>query len=115
MQFMNDYDLYSARARFARAETPNRLALAEVVDQLREETDKVSDGWAYWPKPCRAADKAMTLINSRTSRENDEQERNDITEAEKVAAVKPIKAFLTRHAETFDAEARDRILRPVSR
>jgi hypothetical protein len=114
MRYMNDYDLYSARSRFARADTPHRLALAEVVDNLREETDQVSDGWAYWPKPARAADKAMALIESRTSRENDEQERTDITEAEMLAAVKPIKAFLTRHKDVYSDEARERILRWVT-
>lgn len=96
MRYMNDYDLHFARQRFTRAACPNRLALAIIVDRLREWADEVSDGWAYWPKPARAADKAMALIESRTSRENDEQERNDITEDEMLAAVRPIKAFLTR-------------------
>jgi hypothetical protein len=114
MQFMNDYDLDYARARFTRAATPNRLALVMVVDHLREWADNHSDGWAYWPKPCRAADKAMTLINSRTSRENDEQERTDITEAEMLAAVRPIKAFLTKHKELVSDREREIILRAVT-
>jgi hypothetical protein len=110
MQFMNDYDLDCARSRFGRGQTPNRLALVMVVDNLREWADSVSDGWAYWPKPARAADKAMTLINSRTSRENDEQERHDITEAEMLAAVRPIKAFLTKAAKERHGLHPDRAL-----
>lgn len=98
MRYMNDYDLEHARSRFTRASCPNRLGLVLVVDALREWSDTVSDGWAYWPKPCRAASSAMALIESRTSRENDEQEENDITDAELAAAVRPIKAFLTRCA-----------------
>lgn len=108
---MNDYDLEIARRRFTRASKPNRLALVMVVDHLREWADDNSDGWAYWPKPRRAAEKAMTLIESRTSREDEEQERVDITDDEMHAAVRPIKAFLTR--EKVRADRVEIILRAV--
>ena len=113
MLYMNDYDLAYARRRFTQATCPNRLALVLVVDNLREETNMVSDGWAYWPKPCRAAAKAMDLIRSTTNAANDEQERHDISHAEMLAAVRPIKSFLTRHAQVYSADARERILRAV--
>lgn len=111
---MNDYDLHFARMRFGRGQTPNRLALVMVVDNLRDWTDNVSrsDGWTYWQAPRKAASKAMALIESRTNRENDEQERTDITDAEMLAAVRPIKAFLTR--EKVSAEHRELILRAVT-
>lgn len=111
MRFMNDYDLHSARNRFGRGDTPNRLALAMVVDNLREWTNQNSDGWAYWPKPCRAAAKAMELIDSTTNEGNRAQEREDISDAEMRAAVKPIKAFLTR--EGVSERDRATILRAV--
>lgn len=111
MKFMNDYDLETARSRFTRATKPNRLALVMVVDNLREWTDANSDGWAYWPKPCRAAEKAMALIESTTHEANQEQERVDITDAEMLAAVRPIKAFLTR--QKVPADKRELILRAV--
>jgi hypothetical protein len=124
MRFMNDYDLDYARARFTRSATPNRLALVMVVDNLREWADSVSDGWAYWPKPARAADKAMALIESRTYAENQRQEAEDITDAEMLDAVKPIKAFLTRMAKErhglhpdralVTTDERERILRAVT-
>ncbi len=104
MRFMNDFDLHTARSRYGRGDTPNRLALVMVVDQLREWTNNHSDGWAYWPKPVRAAARAMELIDVR--------ETTDITEAEMVAAVRPIKAFLTR--QKADARDREMILRAVS-
>lgn len=109
MRFMNDYDLEYARQRFTRSTVPNRLALVMVVDNLRDWANSHSDGWAYWPKPVRAANRAIELIESRTSRENDEQEREDISDQELTLAVKPIKAFLTRHGAS--AEDRERILR----
>jgi hypothetical protein len=121
---MNDYDLDCARARFTRSTTPNRLALVLVVDNLREWADSVSDGWAYWPKPCRAAEKAISLIESRTYAENLAQEDNDISDAEMLDAVKPIKSFLTRMAKErhglhpdralVTADERERILRAVT-
>jgi len=113
MRFMNDYDLAYARRRFGRGNTPNRLALVLVVDNLREQTNLVSDGWAYWPKPCRAAEKAIRLIESTTNAANDKQEYYDISEAAMLAAVRPIKAFLTRHAHVYSAEQRELILRAV--
>lgn len=114
MRYMNDYDLDSARARYGRGETPNRLALVLVVDNLREETNMVSDGWAYWPKPCRAAEKAILLIESTAYPEYERRQHEDITEDEMKAAVRPIKSFLSRHKDVFSEDARERILRAVS-
>ena len=112
MAYMNDYDITCARSRFGRGATPNRLALALVVDNLREWADDHSDGWAYWPKPAQAAAKATALIESRTFAENVTQEAEDITDETMHAAVRPIKAFLTR--QKARPEDRERILRAVS-
>jgi len=103
MRFMNDFDLHCARTHFGHGDTPNRLALVLCVDNLREWADMNSDGWAYWPKPVRAALKAIELIDGRTT--------VDITDAEMNAAVRPIKAFLTRQGVT--AHDREIILRAV--
>lgn len=114
MRFMNDYDIASARSRFGRGVTPNRLALAIVVDNLAEETNLVSDGWAYWTKPVRAAAKAIELIESTAYPEYERRQHEDITDAELAAAVRPIKSFLTRHASVYSADQRERILRAVT-
>lgn len=97
MKFMNEYDIGRATLRFSRGDTPNRLRLAEVIENLMLWANRNSDGWAYWPKPCRAARKAIELVESRTNAENDEQEQTDATDAEVKAALVPIKSFLTRH------------------
>lgn len=109
MKFMNEYDIEFARSRFTRSATPNRLGLVLVIERLAEWTNNNSDGWPYWSKPCQAAQRAIALVESRTSRENDEQERVDITDAELTAAIKPIKAFLTR--QNVRQDDRDLILR----
>lgn len=119
--FMNDYDIAYARDRFTRNSKPNRLALAIMVDRLREWADAHSDGWAYWSKPRNAAAGAIAHIESTTNRANMVQEDVDITEDEMLAAVRPIKAFLTRKSKVphglhpgrpmVTAEERELILR----
>lgn len=111
MTYMNEYDLICARARFGQGGTPNRLALVMVVDNLREWANNNSDGWACWPKPRRAAEKAVRLIESCAYPEYDRMQREDITDAEMKAAVRPIKAFLTRQKVT--GRDREIILRAV--
>lgn len=114
MKYMNDYDLASARSRYGRGETPNRLALVLVVDNLREQTNLVSDGWAYWAPPCRSAAKAIALIESTAYPEYERRQHEDITDAEMKAAIRPIKSFLTRHSHIYSASQREIILRSVS-
>lgn len=114
MRFMNDWDLRQARSRFTRSgRVPNRLALVLVVDNLREQTNLVSDGWAYWAPPCRAATRAIELIESTAYPEYERRANEDITEQEMLAAVRPIKSFLTRHSHVYSAEQRELILRAV--
>lgn len=110
--YMNDMDMDRAVTRFIQASKPNRLGLALMVRNLAEWTNENSDGWAYWPKPGRAASKAIALIESRTWAENQKQEENDITDAEMLAAARPVKAFLTR--QKVDPSTKERILRPVT-
>lgn len=109
MKFMNDYDIAFARQRFGRGNTPNRLALAIMIERLAEWADENSDGWPYWAKPVRAAQTAITLVESSTNAENEYQERVDITDVHVAAAVKPVKAFLARQG--VPAERKELILR----
>lgn len=98
MKYMNDWDLARAAQRFDRNVVPNRVHLVAVVDRLRQWTNANSDGWAYWPKPARAAAKAFALIESTPYPEYSRRELEDATDAEMKAALAPIKSFMTRHA-----------------
>ena len=97
MKFMNEWDIERALRTYDPNRTPNRAQLAHVVANLREWANRNSDGWVYWPKPCQAARTAIGHIESTTNQENDYRLRNDITDAEFKAALRPIKSFLTRH------------------
>ena len=103
MRFMNDYDLDSARRRYDPAVTPNRAYLVAAVSALMDWTNRNSDGWAYWPKPVRAAARAMELIASTTTAENTRRETEDATDAETAAAIRVIRSFLTRQGVAHES------------
>lgn len=92
MRYMNDWDIDQARRRYRGQ--PNRLRVIKTVDNLRRWANANSDGWAYWPKPCRAAARAIELITGDGTYAA--FSRPDATDAEVTAALRPIKAFLTR-------------------
>ena len=102
MRYMNEWDIESALRRFDPGQTPNRAHLAATVSALRDWTNRNSDGWAYWPKPARAARQAMELIDGYTTPERIEQEETDATDAEVKRALAPIKALLTRQGVAHD-------------
>ena len=69
------------------------------LENLIDWTNRNSDGWAYWPKPCRSANKLITLIENAHPWQNP---RHEPTAAEYSAALRPIKAFRTRQGADFD-------------
>jgi len=93
MLFMNEYDIEEAVRLHARHAILSKAT--KLLHDLMRLADSVSDGWAYWPKPCRAAKKLQELI-----RDNDPRTKKwdapAVTEADLKKAVAPIKAFLTK-------------------
>lgn len=99
MLFMNEWDVARASDLFAKHAVigPATITLQNLVTW----TNRNSDGWAYWPKPCRAAAKLQELI------QNAEREWRDVREITATAddlkrALSPIKAFRTRHKADFE-------------
>lgn len=90
---MNEYEIADAVNRFDRGETPNLLAGAKTLDRLCQWTNRNSDGWPYWSKPVRAAERLITLLLAADS----VRSATDCTEAELKRTYVPIKTFLTRH------------------
>lgn len=89
MPWMNTWEVDEARARH-RAH-PVKGPATKVLANLRDLTNAKSDGWAYWPKPARAATQLMELIQ--------EKDPNLVTEARLRKALVPVKAFCTRNAK----------------
>jgi hypothetical protein len=99
MRYMNEYDIMRVETVYAEHEIlgPAVQTLRNLVDW----TNSHSDGWAYWPKPCRAAARLMEMIErDGTTRYRDE--RDDVTAAEYAKALRPIKAFRTRQSADFE-------------
>jgi hypothetical protein len=96
--FMNTYEIQQAEVRYADHPVlgPATRTLAELADW----TDANSDGWAYWPKPVRAAAKLQALIGT-TRAYIDDPERTDATREDLAVALRPIKSFRTRHNADF--------------
>ena len=98
--FMNEYEIQEAYDRFQHQ--PNRHRVVDVVGRLADWANSNSDGWSSWPKPVRAAQRAIELISFSTWDQIQAARREDITEAEVTKALAPIKAFLTRHGIDHD-------------
>ena len=97
---MNGWEIEDAARRFGPA-TPNLAAGAATLYRLRDWTDSNSDGWAYWPKPVRAAARLIGLLEDARLASLRGGWPTDITDAELTAALRPIKAFLTRQGVAY--------------
>ena len=102
MRFMNRWDVEEAVGMHA--QHPILRPATQTLQNLMEWTDRNSDGWAYWPKPVRAAARLMELIEQSHPYRRPQE---DVTIEQYKAALRPIKAFRTRQNADFvivDAE-----------
>lgn len=101
MRYMNDYDI--DRAARQHGWHPILGPAIQTLTNLKDWTNRNSDGWAYWPKPCRAAARLMELIErDGTARYAYDDLREDVTVDEYRKALRPIKAFRTRQGADFE-------------
>jgi hypothetical protein len=107
MRFMNDCDIDNARDDWAGH--PVLGPATRTLASLRDAADANSDGWAYWPKPARAAARLMELIErDGTARwlPPHNPTRPDATPAEYARACAVLKAFRTRSGLPFEIHER---------
>lgn len=99
MMFMNEWEIEQAAERFRGH--PILGPATQTLRNLMECANRNSDGWCYWPKPCRAAKQLQELIQGPHGypRFGD---RDDVTATQVKAAYRPIKAFLTRQGLTCE-------------
>ena len=103
MRFMNEWDIDEAERRYG--DHPVLGPATRTLRNLAQWANANSDGWAYWPKPVRAAARLMEMIErDGTSRYRFDDEREDVTAEEYAKALRPIKAFRTKHGATFTIE-----------
>lgn len=94
MLFMNEWDVAEAAARYFGH--PVLEPATKTLVCLVAWTNRNSDGWAYWPKPCRAARALQELIGT-TRTYLDDPERESVTVDELKRAYRPLRSFATRH------------------
>lgn len=100
MLFMNEWEVEAGLDKYD--EDSNLMEGARTLYRLMRWTnDGRSDGWAYWPKPARAAKRLMELLQSAEDGRRRTGDYTDVTEAELSAAFRPIKAFLTRQGAEY--------------
>jgi hypothetical protein len=98
MFYMNEYEVHEA-ARLYYGHPILRPA-TQTLGALVDWTNRNSDGWPYWAKPCRAARALQELIgNTRTYL--DDPDRESVTVDELKRAYRPLRSFATRHGADF--------------
>ena len=98
MRFMNEWDILTAEANFA--DDPVLGPAANTLRNLMDWTNRNSDGWCYWPKPCRAAAKLQALLEDNHPNRRP-WDAPAVTVSQYAKALVPIKAFRTRQAADF--------------
>jgi hypothetical protein len=86
---MNTYDIDEAAYRLR---TGPIGEAAQFLKRFKDEVNRVSDGWAYWPPPVRAAAKLMDIVESGRGG----IAVMTVTAVDVKKAMTPIKAFMTR-------------------
>lgn len=100
MKFMNRWEIDDAVLRWRNH--PVLGPAAQTLRNLRDAADANSDGWAYWPKPVRAARSLMELIEGDGTNEYRYGPREDATSERLKAAYRPLKSFRTRTGLEFE-------------
>lgn len=88
MLFMNESEIDEARQLWDGFELLGPAT--KLLSDLRDVTNQNSDGWAYWPAPCRAARQLQELIQKAR------HDQSGVTAAALRQAIAPVKAFYTR-------------------
>ena len=99
MRFMNTWEIDGRAAQYR--DHPILGPATQTLANLRDAVDANSDGWAHWPKPCRAAAKLQAFIERDGTWPYRYGPREDVTATELRAAYRPIKAFRTRSGIDF--------------
>ena len=100
MYFMNDMEIDDMAIRYRNH--PVLGPATRTLAGLRDAANRNSDGWAYWPKPARAAEQLMRLIEGDDPRLRWNNQRADATKEKLKRAYVPVRAFRTRSKLQFE-------------
>jgi hypothetical protein len=103
MRFMNEYEIDASALRWS--DHPVLGPATATLQNLMVAANENSDGWAYWPKPCRAAAGLQELVErANLARLRFDREYSEPTAEDLKRALRPVKAFRTRSKLPFEIE-----------
>jgi hypothetical protein len=95
MLFMNEMEIQETVSRTFN--DPVMRAGALTLRELSVAVDQMSDGWAHWPAPARAAKQLMEIL---TGRKQFNSEKELVQALRK--SLTPIRSFKTKHKLNFE-------------
>lgn len=95
MLFMNEYEIEDACRLYAGSDVLGPAT--QTLRNLATFANRNSDGWSYWPKPCRAAEQLQRLIHGDGTWDYRTHGVYAVQPEQVRKAYRPIKSFLTRH------------------
>jgi hypothetical protein len=101
MFILNEYEVEDSVRRAVMRDMPVAEEGARRLRNLVDWTNANSDGWPYFRKPAAAAVTLQKALHARFFAAHDKTIREDMTTAELNAALRPIKAFLTRQGANW--------------
>lgn len=102
MTWMNEYEIETAVLLANKGETPNLALAAASLESLARWTNHNSDGWAYWPKPSRAAKRLQERLAALVTTYHRGGSLEDISTSELRQLLTPVRAFRTRQQADFE-------------
>lgn len=103
MLFMNEYDIAFAGQVAEREEWKVMADAVAILRRLADWANENSDGWSSWPLPSRAARQLQERIQEQeTKARSSYPDQYDMTHNHRDAALRPIKAFLTRQNVSYE-------------
>lgn len=98
MLYMNAHEIADAASRYH--DHPILGPATKTLVHLASWANRNSDGWAYWPKPCRAARALQELIGGYRVY-LDDPARESVTLDDLKRAYRPIRSFRTKQGADF--------------
>lgn len=89
MNFLNHSEIDYMVQRFRHHQVLGPAA--RFLAAFRDEVDRRSDGWAYWPKPARACSRLFELF----------RDHHAVTDRDLKRALVPVRSFCTRNNFPF--------------
>jgi len=112
--WMNEYEVEDVQGQFDPAEFPNLASAARILGALVDWTNSNSDGWAFWPKPGRAASTLQGLLKDAQAMDRNGTLFDDVPARDLNRSLVGIKALLTKQGVDWNTDLPWAALLPIN-